>query len=397
MNHRTNGLRPPSVLHGGRARGGARGAAAGHARGGAPVCAPGHAPGGVPGGAAGHARAGAPGGAPGRAPGGAAGHARGGAPGGARGGAPVRPLAMLACRLACALVAGAALLVAPAAARAQQAQSAARDAALERVHNLIATGRFTEARNTLAQWETSNRDARSGARPADRARALYLKGVLSTDVKEAEEAFLGVVLSYPSTDAAPDALLRLGQGLLTGGEPRRAIAYLERLRNDYPGAPQQESAPLWLARAQLAAGSAAAACATARTAADDATSMNMRTLLELERDRACAPGAQAGSSPFALPARPAAAAVAPTMTEAVNTPFSVQTGAYRELSSAQNIANQMRARGFQVRVVLVGDSPLHRVRFGAFATQADAATAARTIRDAGFATVIVNDVQHERR
>jgi cell division septation protein DedD len=381
MNHQTNGLRPPPVLHGRRAPGrapvGAPGRAPGHAPGGAPVCAPG--------------------GARGRAPGAAPGHAPGRAPGGA----PVRPLGMLACRLACALacalVAGAALLAAPAAARAQQAQSAARDAALERVHNLIATGRFTEARNTLTQWETSNRDARSGARPADRARALYLKGVLSTDVKEAEEAFLGVVLSYPSTDAAPDALLRLGQGLLTAGEPRRAIAYLECLRNDYPGAPQQESAPLWLARAQLAAGSAAAACATARTAADDATSMNMRTLLELERDRACAPGAQAGSSPFALPARPAAAAVAPTITEAVNTPFSVQTGAYRELSSAQNIANQMRARGFQVRVVLVGDSPLHRVRFGAFATQADAAAAARTIRDAGFATVIVNDVQHERR
>ena len=57
----------------------------------------------------------------------------------------------------------------------------------------------------------------------------------------------------------------------------------------------------------------------------------------------------------------------------------------------------MRARGFNVRVVLVSDSPLHRVRFGTFATRAEADAAARTIRDAGFATVVVNDVQHERR
>jgi hypothetical protein len=299
-------------------------------------------------------------------------------------------------RSVCMLITCAALLL-PAHALAQ---GNAHDAALDRVQNLVATGRFTEARNTLAQWESTNADPRSSARSADRARALFLRGVLTDDAKEAEESYLGVVLSYPSSDVAPEALLRLGQALVTGGEARRAVGYLERLRNDYPGAPQQETAWLWLARAQHAAGTASAACTTARSGAAAVTDMNVRILLELERDRTCTAGAQATDSPFSTPARPAAAtppAPAPANTPALRGDYAVQTGAYREFSSAQNIANQMRARGFDVRVVLVGDSPLHRVRFGAFATAADANNAARAVRDAGFTTIIVNDVQQERR
>jgi cell division septation protein DedD len=312
--------------------------------------------------------------------------------------------------LACALLAPPAL--------------SAQDGSLDRVQNLMATGRFTEARNTLEQWERTYADPRSSAMPAERARALFLSGALSSDAKEAEDAFVGVVLSYPSSDVAPEALLRLGQALLTGGEPRRAVAYLERLRNDYPGAAQRETGWLWLARAQLAAGSPAAACTTARQGVGAASSANLRTLIELEQVRACGAGAQgniAGTqgnvatprpaptaetrttpappaetrTPPAAAPRPASPADRPGTT-AQRGNFAVQTGAYREATSARTIADQMRAKGFDVRVVLVGDSPLHRIRFGAFASNAEAAAAARAVQAAGFATVIVNDVRLER-
>jgi cell division septation protein DedD len=300
----------------------------------------------------------------------------------------------------------------------------AQDGSLDRVQNLIATGRFTEALNTLEQWERSYADPRSSAAPADRARALFLRGALSTEAKEAEDAFISVVLSYPSSDVAPEALLRLGQALLTGGEARRAVAYLERLRNDYPGAAQRETGWLWLARAQLAAGSPAAACTTARHGVGAASSANLRTLIEIEQDRACGAGAQGSvaatprSAPAPAETRTAPAATprsAPAPAETRTAPpaatpppaerasatalrgnFAVQTGAYREASSARTIADQMRAKGFDVRVVLVGDSPLHRVRFGAFASNAEAAAAARAVQAAGFATIIVNDVRLER-
>jgi cell division protein FtsN len=187
----------------------------------------------------------------------------------------------------------------------------AQDTALDRVQNLINTGRFTEARNTLEQWERGAGDPRSSATTADRARALFLRGVLSTDPKDAEDAFVGVVLSYPSSAVAPAALLRLGQGLLAGGDARRAVAYLERLRSDYPGARERETGWLWLARAQHASGAATAACATAREGLAAASTANMRTLLELERDNVCAAadGQPRGATPTVpAPARDAAGA-----------------------------------------------------------------------------------------
>jgi cell division septation protein DedD len=297
--------------------------------------------------------------------------------------------ALRAAFLACAVLAAA-----PTGAPAQATQ----DGALDRVHNLIATGRFTEAGNTLAQWERSFADPRSAAQPAERARALFLRAQLTGDAAQAEDAYVAVVLSYPSSSVAPEALLRLGQALMTAGEPRRAAAYLERLRSDYPGTPQRETGLLWLARAQLALGSAPAACTTAREGAQAAGAAHLRTLFELERDRACAaapasPAAQTVPPPTAR--QPAAAP--PGERTALSGDYAVQTGAFREHASAQNIATRMRAGGFDVRVVVVDGSPLFRVRVGAFATPEEAAAATRAIRDAGFTTVIVSDVQRERR
>lgn len=311
----------------------------------------------------------------------------------------------------------------------------AQDGTLDRVQNLIGTGRFTEAASTLERWEKEYADPRSDASTADRARALYLRGVLSTDLRDAEDAFLGVVLSYPSSAVAPEALLRLGQGLLTADEPRRAVAYLERLRSDYPGTSARETGMLWLARAQLAAGSPAAACRTAREGGDGASSANLRTLLDIERDRACgSPAARddgpAGAGPSgardsgtrpgddaprpigrAVPQAPdtatpgttraapppAAPTPRPAATVAAGPEYGVQTAAFRDPRSAQTVAAQLRAAGFDVRVVRTRDSDLHRVRFGAFATRAEAVAAAQRVRDAGFATLIVNDVRDERR
>jgi cell division septation protein DedD len=298
---------------------------------------------------------------------------------------------------------------------------------LDRVQNLINTGRFTEARNTLEQWERSFNDPRSSAATGDRARALYLRGVLSSEPKDAEDAFVGVVLSYPSSTVAPAALLRLGQGLLAGGEARRAVAYLERLRSDYPGARERETGWLWLARAQLAAGAASAACATAREGIDAATTANMRTLMELERDNACSdtagqmraaqppPTRAEATPPTRAEATPPTRAEATPPTRAEATPparttatppaaadvragvaFAVQTAAFRERSSAVAAATQLRALGFVPRVVTVEGSPLYRVRSGNFATHAAANDAAERIRAAGLTAIVVSDVHLER-
>lgn len=382
----------------------------------------------------------------------------------------------------------------------------AQDRTLERVQNMIATGRLTEARNTLAQWEKENRDAGSTATPDDRARALFLTGVLSSDAKAAEDAFIGVVLSHPFSSVAPEALLRLGQGLYTAGDTDRAIEYLERLQSDYPSAPERETAMLWLARAQLAGGDAAAACGTARESLFSTSNANVRTLIELERDRACtqsggiattprirppgrrparssaiivlddplradstraqtpttapvtnavgeqprpdaqpvaqtpvqrAPAAEplvlpnlaiaTDSIPWDSPASPRSEQHAPSRdvaAPATNTAapdvggtavaaqpaaraaeqpvdsgpeYAVQTAAFSERRAAETIAAELRAKGFDARIVTVPGSSYFRVRYGAYRTTREAAAAALHIRDAGFATLIVNDVRLERR
>jgi hypothetical protein len=305
-----------------------------------------------------------------------------------------------------------ALLVAAATGAATAAPAHAQDTALDRVQHLINTGRFTEAGNTLTQWERSFTDPRSSATSADRARALYLRGVLSTDPKEAEDAFVGVVLSYPSAPAASAALLRLGQGLLTTGEPRRAVAYLERLRSDYPGARERETGFLWLARAQGANGNGSAACSTAREGVAIATTANMRMLMELERDHACsgAPAPEPGFRTAATAQRPPAGAqqgaqqqgaqqggaTAAQQPTAQQGDFAVQAGAFRERSSAVTAAAQLRAGGFDARVVTTDGNALFRVRSGRYATSADAAAVVQRMRAAGFTVIVVNDVRSER-
>src|SRR5690606_38037875 len=154
--------------------------------------------------------------------------------------------------------------------------------------NMIATGRLTEARHALTARGRQASLPCSTATSDDRARALCLLAAHSGDAKAAEEAFIGVVLSYPSSPVAAEALLRLGQGHYTAGDHERAIMYLERLRSDYPRSPERETGLLWLTRAQLATGDAALACGTARQSLFGTTNANVRTLIELERDRACA-------------------------------------------------------------------------------------------------------------
>ncbi len=168
---------------------------------------------------------------------------------------------------------------------------AARDAHaqdLTRIDSLIATGRFTDARDALATWVARNPRSAAAATPEEQAHAGLLAGRLASDPATAFDAYLAVALGFPTSDHAPVALLRLGQGLLASGEPERARGYLERLARDYPNAPGRAATLLWLARAQRASGRAALACSTLHDAlmlpdVDTETT----TLLHNEQPLAC--------------------------------------------------------------------------------------------------------------
>ncbi len=163
------------------------------------------------------------------------------------------------------------------------------DSGLEQIESLIAADRLEDARAALDEWVRANPAALSH----DRAAAGILRGRLARSWNEAEQALLATALGYPASGDAAQALLRLGQGLLTAArtraEPdagRRAVAYLERLVADYPNTPLRAQAFLWLARALHAQGRTAAACSRLEQApaAPDATTA---ALIEAERQLRC--------------------------------------------------------------------------------------------------------------
>jgi TolA-binding protein len=287
-----------------------------------------------------------------------------------------------------------AALVAPAAARAQVPT-------LDRVDSLVVAGDYSAARSTLDRW-WSARD-QFDVPGSDKARALMLRAQLAPDAETAEPDYMAVVLGYPTSDHAPEALLRLGQGLLATGEAARSAAYLERLTADYPGWSRRPLALLWLARANTAARRSAAACNAARTGLRDTRDPDLSAMLRVEAGASCAIGEQAGQAETA-PSRPApeAAPAPPRRAEPAPAPagrgdFTVQSGAFRYQKSADALMARLREAGFEPRLVRVPRNDLMRVRVGRFTDVDQARALVSRLRGLSFEAIVVRDAAQERR
>ena len=275
---------------------------------------------------------------------------------------------------------------------------------LARVDTLLASGRFTEARTTLERWRAAHPRNSRDASPDQHARALLLEGRIASDPDVALDAYLSLVLGYPTAAEAPHALLLLGQGLLATGQPERARGYLERRVRDYPAAARRAEALLWLARAQVRTARTADACATLREAETARTAdADLRALLAHEQAQACsasADGAQP-TQPAAPPAPRSEPRPQPVQAErtapARQERYTVQAGAFRTIDRAERLAKTLRERGFDdVRIVYVSSSTLARVRIGYFANASDAAAFASRLRAAGFDAAVGTDAHMER-
>src|SRR5690606_15481780 len=243
------------------------------------------------------------------------------------------------------------------------------------------------------RWNQANPPGRRGASSEERARAKLLEGRLTPDVSEAESAYMSVVLSYPRTPAASEALLRLGQVLVAVAmadndtvTARRAVDYLDRLVSEYPGSEHPTLGMLWLARAHQLAGDLPSACTVTRDAlragvADPV----MNGLLETEQSTLCSAVADSDVRPSTPPAQRTTPPPARQQTErpparqqAERPPderrdagaelqrFAVQAAALRDRNGADNLAERLRRAGFEPRVVRVEGSSLYRVRLGRY-------------------------------
>lgn len=258
---------------------------------------------------------------------------------------------------------------------AAPAPSSAQDEELSRIETLIAASRLTEARAALLRWQQTP----ARAEPAQDAHALLLRARLAPRADSAEALYLEVALGYPSTAVAPEALLRLGQAALAGGDAQRAAGYLERLTRDYPSATQRTAGQIWLARALRVRRRANEACALLDVASRSVADASLRPLLDSERAACSAPA-------------PTAVAVADAPAKATH---AVQVGAFRDENTARALARRLRERGFDARVVFTGGT-LALVRVGGFNGTTAAVPALRRIRALHRDAVIVDDVARER-
>ena len=256
--------------------------------------------------------------------------------------------------------------------------------------------------------------------------ALFWRASLAASAADAESDYKHIVVDYPLTPQAPDALLRLAQLELARGDRDAALSHLQRIPRDYPRSKSLARANYWIARVffektDLVNGCAANASALAQL---DSTEVELRNQIQYQGQRCPSPGSSVAPQSVQSPSPndsiaatvqksaepkhptppaeandakpsivdPAKASVVKTQvaTEApavkgqaletkapeVKAPlevkagaaeYSVQVAAYKTRSDADKLATGLKTRGYDARVDVSPD--WFRVRIGRYATE----------------------------
>jgi cell division septation protein DedD len=239
---------------------------------------------------------------------------------------------------------------------------------LDRVEELSRLGRTEEARAMLGEWWEEARDAAS---QRDLQRGLWLRGRLTVDPNLAELDYQRLVVLYPSSPYAPQALLRLAQSAFANGDGAAADRHVATIVRDYPTSPARTEAEAW----RRAAGTPPPPTDTP-SAAPPTTAT---------RD----------STPAAtVPSTPAPAARPPAPADEV-LEWSVQFGAFTDQDRAFALHSELVSAGLAARLVRVAGSGFVHVRIGRFSNRTDASAQLQQVTARGFTAAIVRDDRAE--
>ena len=246
---------------------------------------------------------------------------------------------------------------------------------LATVDSLALAGRADEARTALDSWWLNER---AGSNRRDRQHGLWLRAILTVDPHMAGLDFQRLVLEYPGGSYSDEAMLRLGLISAGAGDLPRAAGYFRTLVTDYPRSPRRRQAEEWLSdhlvEVEEAEAAAQEAEAVAARSADSATgadaAADATVVQEPETD-------------------------SPSGAETVSLRYAVQVGAFESEERARDLLAAVNASGFRARIVRVPESPLVRVRIGAFSDRAGAAELMDQVRRRGHEATIAADVPDE--
>ena len=310
------------------------------------------------------------------------------------------------------------VVVAPITARAQS-----RDSLYRRAQGMVSNGDAATGRALVDSLLNTTQEGTS-----QYAQGLYWRATLAASSTDAEHDYQRIVVDYPLSPWADDALLRLGELELMQGDYDAALLHLQRLTRDHPNSPLRAKASYWTARTFFEKGDASEACA----ANDDALAHAAKSDIELknqinyqhQRCRTVAmqptapppanttvasntpptPPTPAGTATESIPPSPPSPPTSasesrsrhgrerstrPTPTtrhgkaskstspvpslEKPTGAYGVQVAAYYDRSQANWFAEKLRKRGYAAHVD--GSAAPFRVRIGHYTTHAAAATA----------------------
>jgi cell division septation protein DedD len=252
--------------------------------------------------------------------------------------------------------------------------------ALDRVEELVRLGRTEDARTALLEWWEADRD---GAPQRDLQRGLWLRGRLTPDPMLAELDFQRLVVLYPSSPYAPQALLRLAQSAHAHGDGAAAERHVAALVRDYSASPVRAQAEAWL----RGAGAPPPPTDVVRPSGPPPTASTTTPT-------ATAPAAATPPPPDQPIPQPSTTPRPPAPADAV-LDWSVQFGAFTDENRAFALHQELVAAGLTARLVRVAGSGFLHVRIGRFATRAEASQQLQRVTEQGYTGAIVRDDRAE--
>jgi cell division septation protein DedD len=281
-------------------------------------------------------------------------------------------------------------LVISSAAHAQQAGPAT-DTAFLRAQQLVAEGNGEAGRAIVAGRLQA---ARPGS--AEYVEALFWRAALAATAAEAEVDYRRIIVEHPTNRRVEDALIRMAQLELARGRHIEAQRHLERLVREYPNSPARARTHYWLARVLFDENQLARACASMANARASSTAADVELRNQIEYHGQRCEGVDTSATAAAAP-EPARAAPPPARPQQQPPParpqpqaqprdapgparaeWTVQVAAVATRQAAIELQERVRARGYDARVVQVGN--LWRVRVGRYATRSEAATVSERMR-----------------
>lgn len=248
--------------------------------------------------------------------------------------------------------------------------------------------------------------------------ALFWRGSFAATSADAEADLRRVIVEYPLSPRAGEALLKLAQMELARGDRPSAIAHLERFLLENPQSPERPRTTLQLMRLAFEQGEPQAACVflgrvlgevpdsdvelrnqlsyySPRCAAVDTTRVG-----QAAPDSAAKADSIKAAQPVGKGTHPAAKGTQPSAkgTQSASKAkgkYTLQVAAYTTRAEADRLAKRLTDRGLDARVV--GTAKLFRVRIGRYETRAAAATAQKELKTKNKIDAFVTEATNEEQ